>query len=148
MRRTARKAQGGPKKLKSMRNSRFWLAGISTRICECNFQRSVVLHHSVTVFTHSNDREGNMKTLSVALIVSALGLVVVASPAEAAKKKVRHHAGVSANAMVPGGTSAEFQGGVMRGPLYNGQDYLGDDPDPNIRAYLLRDLSGRYGGGR
>jgi hypothetical protein len=81
-----------------------------------------------------------MKTLSVALIVSALGLVVVASPAEAAKKKVRHHAGTSA--------TAEFQGGVMRGPLYNGQDYLGDDPDPNIRAYLLRDLSGRYGGGR
>jgi hypothetical protein len=89
-----------------------------------------------------------MKTLSVALIVSALGLVVAASPAEAAKKKVRYHAGAYANAMVPGGTTAEFQGGVMRGPLYNGQDYLGDDPDPNIRAYLLRDLSGRYGGGR
>ncbi len=89
-----------------------------------------------------------MKTLSVALIVSALGLVVVASPAEAAKKKVRHHAGISANAMEPGGTTATYQGGVMRGPLYNGQDYLGDDPDPNIRAYLLRDLSGRYGGGR
>ena len=89
-----------------------------------------------------------MKTLSVALIVSALGLAVVALSAEAAKKKNRHHAGVSANAMVPGGTTAPFQGGVMRGPLYNGQDYLGDDPDPNIRAYLLRDLDSRYGGGR
>ena len=89
-----------------------------------------------------------MKTLAMALIVSALGLVVAASPAEAAKKKNRHHAGVSANAMAPGGTTAEFQGGVMRGPLYNGQDYLGDDPDPNIRAYLLRDLGSRYGGGR
>ena len=86
-----------------------------------------------------------MKTLSVALIVSALGLAVVASPAEAAKKKGRHHAGVSANAMVPGGTTATFQGGVMRGPLYNGQDYLGDDPDPNVRAFLLKNLSGRYG---
>ncbi len=89
-----------------------------------------------------------MRTLSAALIVSALGLAVVASPAEAAKKKDRHHSGAAANAMVPGGTTATFQGGVMRGPLYNGQDYLGDDPDPNIRAYLLRDLSGRYGGGR
>ena len=86
-----------------------------------------------------------MKTLSVALIVSAIGLAVVASPAEAAKKKDRHHAGVSANAMVPGGTTATFQGGVMRGPLYNGQDYLGDDPDPNVRAFLLKNLSGRYG---
>ena len=88
-----------------------------------------------------------MKTLSVALIVSAVGLAVVASPAEA-KKKVRHHSGAAANAMMPGGTTAPFQGGVLAGPLYNGQDYLGDDPDPNIRAYMLRDLSGRYGGGR
>ena len=46
---------------------------------------------------------------------------------------------------VPGGTTATFQGGVMRGPLYNGQDYLGDDPDPNVRAFLLKNLSGRYG---
>ena len=30
-------------------------------------------------------------------------------------------------------------------PLYNGQDYLGDDPDPNIRSYLIRDMA-RYGG--
>jgi len=40
---------------------------------------------------------------------------------------------------------AGYQGGVMRGPLYNGQDYLGDDPDPNVRAFLLKNLSGRYG---
>ena len=89
-----------------------------------------------------------MKTLSLALIVSAIGLAVAASPAEAAKKKVRHHSGVAANAMMIGGTTATYQGGVMTGPLYNGRDYLGDDPDPNIRSYLLRDLSGRYGGGR
>lgn len=89
-----------------------------------------------------------MKILSVALIVSAIGLAVGALPAEAAKKKYRYQSGAAANAMVPGGATATFQGGVMRGPLYNGQDYLGDDPDPNIRAYLLRDLSGRYGGGR
>ena len=89
-----------------------------------------------------------MKTLSVALIVSAVGLASVASPAEAAQKKHRYHSAAAANAMTPGGTAGTFQGGVLRGPLYNGQDYLGDDPDPNIRAYLLRDLSGRYGGGR
>ncbi len=93
-----------------------------------------------------------MKTLSLAswaLIVSAIGLAVATAPAEAAKKKHRHyHSGITANAMEPGGTSATFQGGVLRGPLYNGQDYLGDDPDPGIRAYLLRDLGSRYGGGR
>jgi hypothetical protein len=41
-----------------------------------------------------------------------------------------------------------FQGGVLTGPLYNGQEYLGDDPDPNVRSYLIRDLTSRYGGGR
>jgi hypothetical protein len=38
-----------------------------------------------------------------------------------------------------------FQGGVLAGPLYNGQDYIGNDPDPNIRSYLIRDMT-RYGG--
>jgi hypothetical protein len=90
-----------------------------------------------------------MKNLTLTLIVSTIGLAfVLASPAEAAKKKQRHHSGVTARAMVPGGTTGHFQGGVLAGPLYNGQDYLGDDPDPNIRSYLLRDLTGRYGGGR
>jgi hypothetical protein len=89
-----------------------------------------------------------MKKFTVALIVSAIGLAVVALPADAAKKKHHYHSGAAVNAMAPGGTTATFQGGVLTGPLYNGQDYLGDDPDPNIRAYLLKDLSGRYGGGR
>jgi hypothetical protein len=51
----------------------------------------------------------------------------------------RHHGAVVA--------ARGFQGGVLAGPLYNGQDYIGDDPDPNIRAYLLKDMS-RYHGGR
>jgi hypothetical protein len=35
---------------------------------------------------------------------------------------------------------------VPAGPLYFGDVYLGDDPDPNIRFQLLRDISGRLGG--
>lgn len=90
-----------------------------------------------------------MKHVSLAL-TAAIGLAfALASPAEAAKKKKRHHhSGYTAHAMSPGGSTAEFQGGVMKGPLYNGQDYLGDDPDPNIRSYILRDLNSRYGGQR
>jgi hypothetical protein len=87
-----------------------------------------------------------MKKLALTAAVIGLGLAV-AVPAQAAKRH-RHNAGAGAYAMTPGGTTAEFQGGVLKGPLYNGQDYLGDDPDPNIRAYLLRDLGSRYGGGR
>ena len=95
-----------------------------------------------------------MKTLSVALIVSVVGLAfVLASPAEAAKTKAGKYkksrvavhtiAYRQGSLMPPAGVG--FQGGVLAGPLYNGQDYIGDDPDPNIRAYLIRDMT-RYGG--
>jgi hypothetical protein len=32
------------------------------------------------------------------------------------------------------------------GPLYNGNDYLGNDPDPFIRLMIQRDLGAKYGG--
>jgi hypothetical protein len=76
-------------------------------------------------------------------VASAVGLALcLASPAEAKSVKPKKHATMHRH----GAAGSAFQGGVLVGPLYNGQDYLGDDPDPNIRAYLLRDLSGRYGG--
>jgi hypothetical protein len=95
--------------------------------------------------------ESKMKTLSI--VVSAIGLAfVLASPAEAAKAGKQKKSAATAHVVkhrqtaqvvpAPGG---DYQGGVMRGPLYNGQDYLGDDPDPNVRAFLLKNLSGRYG---
>jgi hypothetical protein len=100
-----------------------------------------------------------MKKLSVTLAISAIGLAfVLASPAEAAKAGtkagkhkrsattthvVKHRQTADAGMPTPG---VGYQGGVMRGPLYNGQDYLGTDPDPNIRSQILRDMGGRYGG--
>jgi hypothetical protein len=89
-----------------------------------------------------------------ALAAASLALCL-AAPAEAAKAgkhvKAKKHtssaavqAGRHSRAAVAGPPSY-FQGGVPRGPLYNGQDYLGDDPDPNIRSQILRDM-GRYGG--
>ncbi|MGC1748986.1 MAG: hypothetical protein WA778_13495 [Pseudolabrys sp.] len=35
---------------------------------------------------------------------------------------------------------------VRSGPLYFSGVYLGDDPDPNIRFQILRDITGRFGG--
>jgi hypothetical protein len=32
------------------------------------------------------------------------------------------------------------------GPVYNGNDYLGTDPDPFIRLMIQRDLGAKYGG--
>jgi hypothetical protein len=95
-----------------------------------------------------------MKTLAVALIVSTVGLAfVLASPAEAAQsskhKKYKtakvhkvHQVKQRHSAVAAG---PHYQGGVLAGPLYNGQDYLGDDPDPNIRAFIIRDMT-RYRG--
>ena len=91
-----------------------------------------------------------MKTLPVALVLSTVGLAfVLASPAEAAKsskhkKTAAGHSTIQrqATAVQP---KSEFQGGVLKGPLYNGPDYIGDDPDPNIRARLMKDMT-RYQG--
>ncbi|MEA2979429.1 MAG: hypothetical protein QOF09_1252 [Alphaproteobacteria bacterium] len=88
-----------------------------------------------------------MKTLSLALIVSVAGLALAAAPAEAARKgkkkpapafQLHVHQG-------PSGMVAYRSGGVRPGPLYNGPDYIGDDPDPSIRAYLIKDMT-RYQG--
>jgi hypothetical protein len=92
-----------------------------------------------------------MKTLLIA--VSAIGLAfMLASPAEAAKAAKQKQSATSAHVVKHRQTAQAgpapgvgYQGGVMRGPLYNGQDYLGDDPDPNVRAFLIKNLSGRYG---
>jgi hypothetical protein len=93
-----------------------------------------------------------MKTLSI--MVSAIGLAfVLASPAEATKVGKQKKSAATAHAVkhrqtaqaVPA-AEISYQGGVRRGPLYNGQDYLGDDPDPSVRAFLIKNLSGRYGG--
>ena len=83
-------------------------------------------------------------------IATAAGLALgLASPAEAAKSKNKKpaaaHAMKHSQSAVAAAPGFRFQGGVRAGPLYNGQDYIGDDPDPNIRAYLIRDMT-RYGG--
>ena len=81
------------------------------------------------------------------LVAAAAGLALcLAAPAEAAKegKKKPAHAAHSTKHRTAA-VSQRNELGVPTGPLYNGQDYLGTDPDPNIRSYLIRDMT-RYGG--
>src|SRR5207237_983817 len=86
-----------------------------------------------------------------AAVILALCLAAPAEAANAGKHK-KPVTGATAHAMKHRRTTAvvqpafRYQGGVSAGPLYNGQDYLGNDPDPNIRSQILRDLGGRYGG--
>ena len=92
-----------------------------------------------------------MRNRHLTFIIIAAGFILcLASQAEAAKasehKKFATAHRVTAHHRTAAAPRPTLQGGVLVGPLYNGQDYLGDDPDPNIRAYILRDLGSRYGG--
>jgi hypothetical protein len=79
------------------------------------------------------------------LIATAAALTLcLALPAEAAKKKKRSHGSVAYSTSHAGGPGT--WGTAHAGPMYNGPDYLGQDPDINVRAMILKDLSGRYGG--
>jgi hypothetical protein len=87
------------------------------------------------------------------LILSAVLTLAlcVAAPAEAAstgKKKSDQtaHATKHRRANLAAQPGFRDRSGVPAGPLYNGRDYLGTDPDPNIRSQILRDMGSRYGG--
>ena len=80
------------------------------------------------------------------LILLAIGFafVLVATTADAAN--VRKHRRQAPTATVFDNARYRSANLFPAGPIYNGPDYIGDDPDPFIRLMLKRDLSGRYGG--
>jgi len=91
--------------------------------------------------------EARMPSVPVNLMVSALAVfVLLATPADAAKRKHRKHA----KAAVPHASAqvvrhrAANQG--ASGAVYFGDTYLGADPDPFIRSQLLRDLGAQFDG--
>jgi hypothetical protein len=80
---------------------------------------------------------------SVKSLVCALGLVVMlASSADAAKKTRKPIADQARAASSEHCRSANL---FPCGPIYSGNDYLGEDPDPFIRSQILRDLGIKYG---
>jgi hypothetical protein len=70
---------------------------------------------------------------------------VFASPADAAKKS-KHKKVTSASMTTRADTQHRGTNLFPAGPLYFSGVYLGDDPDPNIRFQIWRDISGRFGG--
>ena len=78
------------------------------------------------------------------LLICALSLAVMAA-SSAQRTKVRKPVAPQATA----GNTVPCRGAnlIRPGPLYNGNDYLGTDPDPFIRLMIQRDLGARYGGG-
>jgi hypothetical protein len=90
-----------------------------------------------------------MASLPIKLMLSALGLafVLAAIAPATAEQVVKHKKHRVAHAAT---VTAKFgyRGTDLfpAGPVYNGQDYLGDDPDPFIRSQLKRDTGPLYGG--
>ena len=86
-----------------------------------------------------------LSKMFVAGVALAVGLAVLTAPVEAAKAR-KHHKHAVANTQVQAKPRYWGTDLVPAGPLYFGQVYLGDDPDPFIRSQILRDVSGRFGG--
>ena len=87
-----------------------------------------------------------MLSLPVKILVAAfVGVFALATSANAEKiRKPKKVAAVSKT--VRADPSHRGTNLVPAGPLYFGGVHLGDDPDPNIRFQLMRDISGRFGG--
>jgi hypothetical protein len=77
-------------------------------------------------------------------LTAAISLAtMLASSANAATKtkRTKHYAPIA-------GAAPSCRGSTLFhcGPIYNSTDYLGNDPDPFIRAMIQRDLGAKYGG--
>ena len=80
-----------------------------------------------------------------AVFVAAFALTAAAN-AENTEKVRKHKKVATASKAVQADPYHRGTNLVPACPLYFGGVYLGDDPDPNIRFQLLRDISGRFGG--
>jgi hypothetical protein len=85
-----------------------------------------------------------MTSRPVKLVVCTLSLAVMLASSAQAAKKMKKPAAPQASA----GSSVPCHGPNLFhcGPIYNAYDYLGNDPDPFIRAMIERDLGAKYGG--
>jgi hypothetical protein len=88
-----------------------------------------------------------LKLLIVALTSTVSWSVLPGSIADAGNKLKHRHAGMP-RTVVAGSTAQYCRGANLFhcGPIYNSNDYLGDDPDPFIRLMIQRDLGIKYGG--
>ena len=87
-----------------------------------------------------------MSSLPLKVFVATLAAVfVLASHADATTTR-KHKKTASASATAQADSQHRGTNLFPAGPLYFSGVYLGDDPDPNIRFQIWRDISGRMGG--
>ena len=87
-----------------------------------------------------------MSSLPLKMLTATLvAAFAFASPADAAKSH-KHKKAASTSTTAPSDSQHRGTNLFPAGPLYFSGVYLGDDPDPNIRFQIWRDISGRFGG--
>jgi hypothetical protein len=88
------------------------------------------------------------RKLLIVVLTFAVSLSVLPGSSADGGNKVKHrHAGMPRT--VVAGSAVQYCRGANLfhcGPIYNSNDYLGDDPDPFIRLMIQRDLGIKYGG--
>jgi hypothetical protein len=86
------------------------------------------------------------RSIKLMLLITAFAVIATA-PADAANRKHLKHKKVAAEHSANVSPRCRGDNQFPCGPLYyNGGEYLGDDPDPNIRFQIWRDLGAHFGG--
>jgi hypothetical protein len=87
------------------------------------------------------------RTVLLCVLISLPILAVMAASSAAAAGKAKRLQVRPGTTTVADATSHCRGANLFHcGPLYNGNDYLGNDPDPFIRLMIQRDLGAKYGG--
>jgi len=87
-----------------------------------------------------------MSSLPLKIFAAALTVAFMSASAVEAAKNNKHKKTTDSSTTARIDTQHRGTNLVPAGPLYFSGTYLGDDPDPNIRFQLLRDINGRFGG--
>jgi hypothetical protein len=91
-----------------------------------------------------------MSSLPLKVFATALAVAFVSvlpANADSDATKTRKHKKIAATSAAARATPQHWGTDKFpAGPLYFSGVYLGDDPDPNIRFQIWRDISGRFGG--
>ena len=79
-------------------------------------------------------------------MIFLVALALLSGSGADAANKPKRLAGVSPKTAAGAQASCRGSNVFHCGPIYNAYDYLGNDPDPFIRAMIQRDLGAKYGG--
>ena len=79
-------------------------------------------------------------------LVCALGLAVMLTSSANAANKIKKPKPAAPRPAAAATVPCRGANLFRCGPVYNGNDYLGNDPDPFIRLMIQRDLGAKYGG--